>query len=53
MAAAARGSAGNKRKPDSQDIIIDGKIYYHPFPSSKNASPVWKAFRLDLEQWAP
>jgi hypothetical protein len=46
---AAASSAGNKRKPDSQDIIIDGKSYYHPFPSLKSASPVWKAFRLDRD----
>ena len=44
---AAPSSAGNKKKPDSQDIIIDGKNYYHPFPSAKNASLVWRAFQLD------
>ena len=39
-------SAGNKQRPDSQDMITYGKNYYYPFPSSKSASPVWKAFWL-------
>ena len=30
--------AGNKLKPDSQDIIIHGKKKYHAFPPSKNDS---------------
>ncbi len=42
-------SAWKKRKSNSQDIVIDGKNYYHPFPSSKKASCVWKAFWLDSD----
>ena len=46
---AAATTAGNKRKPDSQDIVINGKKYYHPFPSSKSASAVWRVFRLERD----
>ena len=46
---AATSMAGAKRKPESQDILIDGKNIYHPFPTSKSPSSVWKAFRLDRD----
>ncbi len=46
---AATSMAGAKAKPEFQDILIDGKKYYHPFPTSKSPSPVWKAFRLDRD----
>ena len=49
MATEAAPMAGTKRKPGTQDILIDGKSYYHPFPSLKSASAVWKAFRLDSD----
>jgi len=33
-----------------EDIIIDGKRYYHPFPEKnlKETSSVWKVFRRDI-----
>ena len=46
---AAPNSAANKRKAESQDIIIDDKKFYHPFPAAKSTSCVWKAFRLDRD----
>ena len=46
---AAPSMAGTNRKPETQDILFDGKNCYHPFPTLKPASAVWKAFRLDSD----
>ncbi len=46
-AASAAQSTPQKDRPKSKtaDIIVDYVTYYHPYPSTPNASNVWRYFR--------